>query len=282
MTQPQLGESVLSRTDSAANHGATAPDRTQIHAQTRSGMLKMIAAAGIALGALTQGCGGEDDAAVPRDGITTTDSGMDPCDNKCGTNTHCNETTKHCDPNPVVDPCNNVCGTDTFCDTATGKCEPVPVNTFAGVTWKNTNAGSGNGWVDVLSGTDGDYPLGSTVWFTKGETPATVCFVGFGSGTIFTINGSGEWWNIEKPFLAGQTGHSIDDNAYFTSKQAAKDSAGQLLSYRTTPQAYRPANAFVWRAAGSNQSWVDSEAVGSGQSAIHCANVPNDGVVENH
>ncbi|MFO0780841.1 MAG: hypothetical protein U0519_03060 [Candidatus Gracilibacteria bacterium] len=151
---------------------------------------------------------------------------------------------------------------------------------FASVTWKNRVSPSGNGFVDVSSGTDGDYVLGKTAAFAKSETGAAVCFIGYGSGTILTLMGAGDWWNPSKSWLGAQVGKNPDDLSYMTSKQASIDSASRLITYRNTSVGSRPANAFYWRAGGTSNSWVDPEAVGSNQSAIHCAFVPNNGVAE--
>ncbi len=263
-----------------------------MHSPARSGMLRSIAAAGIVLGSaaavtLASGCGGESESPYPLSGDTGTDSGTggndgaDPCDNKCGTNTHCNPDTKKCDPNTVTDPCENKCGTGTVCNPDTKKCDPITTG-FAGVTWRNFNPGSGKGWADVMNGTDGEHPLGVTAWFSQGEAPVADCFVAYGSGSILTMQGSGEWWDVQKPWLAAQTGHALSDTAYFTSQQAAKDAAAELQTWRTVPPAYRPGDAFVWRAAGTDKSWQDHDPVTPSDSAIHCVNVPNNGEVEQY
>ncbi len=287
MSHPQQAEAVFSRPDaiphpeSAATSGVSTPNFTSKRHQARGAVLKFLAAAGISMGLLSQGCGGSDDGPYSL-GDGGSDAGMNVCGDNCGSGTHCDEATKHCVPDTNNDPCDNLCGKGTVCNPDTKKCDPVSHDTFAGVTWQNAHAGSGNGWIETINNGGANYPLGNTVWFHQTETPATVCFVGYGSGTILTMNGSGEWWDVESNFLAAQTGHSPGDLAYLTSQQAAKDAAGQLISYRTTPQQYRPANAFVWRAAGSNQSWQENDPIADTDVAIHCADVPSDGIVETH
>lgn len=293
MSQPNQAETVFSHAEAASSRrtSALSPVPSSTHSPVRSGILKSLAAAGIVLGAaatgsLASGCGGESEEPYSFDGNTGTDSGTggndgDPCDNKCGTNTHCNPETKKCDPNTVTDPCENKCGTGTVCNPETHKCDPVTTG-FAGVTWRNFNPESGKGWTDTMYGTDGPHPLGVTAWFSKSESPVADCFVAYGNGSILTMQGSGEWWDVEKPWLAVQTGHSLSDTAYFTSHQAAKDAAAELLTWRTVPPAYRPPNAFVWRAAGTDKSWQDHDPVTPSDSTIHCVNIPSDGVVEKY
>lgn len=284
MTQPHEAGPFLPRPDAA---NLPNPAQAPVFSRARRGMLQHLAAAGIALGAatgglLTSGCGDDSEEPYSLGGDGGSDSHTDACGNNCGQGTHCNEVTKKCDPNTdTSDPCGGNCGPGTTCNTDTKKCDPVTAK-YAGITWNNSNPGSGNGWSDTLFSADKDHPLGTTAWFDQNEAHVADCFVGYGSGTVLTLNGSGEWWNIQKSWLAAQTGHSTADTAYFSSKQASKDATAELMSYRLTPQQYRPANAFIWRAAGSNNSWTDSQALGSGESQIHCTFVPNNGVVEHH